>query len=64
MCLTNSVHLIDFNSLDQTQSKKLDTMHKKMKARRAVLKKTLDDLDAGLRKLQRARSGAARKTKR
>jgi hypothetical protein len=64
MCLTNSVHLIDFENLDSTQKKKLDTMHKKMKARRAVLKKTLDDLDAGIKKLEGARGRSSRKTKR
>jgi hypothetical protein len=64
MCLTNSVHLIDFDNLDATQKKKLDTMHKKMKARRAVLKKTLDDLDAGIAKLEGKKKGSSRKTKR
>ena len=64
MCLTNSVHLIDFENLDEGQKKKLNTMHKKMKARRAVLKKTLDDLDAGIRKLEGSRGRSSRKTKR
>jgi peptidoglycan hydrolase CwlO-like protein len=52
MCLTNTVHLIDFDNLSPQQQKKLDAVHKKMKARRDALQKRVDELDEGIEKLQ------------
>ncbi len=64
MCLTNTVHLIDFDNLSPQQKKKLDATHKKMKARRDALQKRLNELDEGLAKLEGKRGGSKRKTTR
>jgi hypothetical protein len=61
MCLTNTVHLIDFDNLSPQQKKKLDAVHKKMKARRDSLQKRLDELDEGLAKLEGKQRGRAPK---
>jgi len=63
MCLTNSMHLIDFDNLNTQQHKKVDAMHKKLKARRDELQKKVDELNAGIKKLEGARA-RSRKTKR
>jgi hypothetical protein len=64
MCLTNTVQLIDFDNLSPQQHKKLDSMHKKIKARRDDLQKKVDALNAGLKKLEGAKGRPARKTRR
>jgi hypothetical protein len=52
MCLTNTADVIDFGSLKPTQKKKITALKKKLKAHRKILKKRLDDIDRGLRKLE------------
>jgi hypothetical protein len=64
MCLTNTVQLIDFDNLNPQRQKKLDSMHKKIKARRDDLQKKVDELNAGLKKLEGAKGRSARKTRR
>jgi hypothetical protein len=56
MCLTNTADVIDFGSLKPSQKKKIAALKKKLKAHRKILKKRLDDIDKGLRKLDQ-RSG-------
>jgi len=52
MCLTNTTDVIDFKKLTPSQKKKLTALKRKLLATRKVLKKRLDDLDRGLRKLK------------
>ena len=56
MCLTNTADVIDFGSLKPSQKRKIAALKKKLKAHRKILKKRLDDIDKGLRKLDQ-RSG-------
>jgi hypothetical protein len=53
MCLTNTADVIDFSTLTPTQKRKIAALKRKLKAHRKVLKKRLDDIDRGLRKLER-----------
>lgn len=62
MCFTNSVHLIDFETMTPTQKKKLANVHKHAKARKAYLEQRLKDVNVGLKKLETAMKG--RKTRR
>jgi len=52
MCLTNTADVIDFKALTPAQKKKVAAMKRKLRAHRQILKKRLDDLDKGLRKLE------------
>jgi len=53
MCLTNTADVIDYSNLTPAQKRKINAMKRKLRAHRKVLKKRLDDLDKGLRKLER-----------
>jgi hypothetical protein len=53
MCLTNTADVIDYSKLTPTQKKKITAMKRKLRAHRKILKQRLDDLDRGLRKLER-----------
>jgi len=64
MCLTNAVHLINFDDLTPQQKKKLAETHKKMKARRDALQKRVNELNAGLKKLEGKRGGGRSKKRR
>ena len=52
MCLTSTTDVIDFRALKPTQKKKLAALKRKLQAHRKILKKRIDELDRGLRKLE------------
>jgi hypothetical protein len=52
MCLTNTADVIDFSALTPRQKKKIAALKRKLRAHRKILKKRLDDIDRGLKKLE------------
>jgi hypothetical protein len=52
MCLTNTADIIDFGALTPSKKRKIAALKRKLRAHRKILKKRLDDIDRGLRKLE------------
>jgi len=53
MCLTNTTDLIDFDQLDPKQKKKIDELKRKLKDRKKLHQKMIDEIDRGLKKLEK-----------
>ena len=57
MCLTNTTDLIDFDQLDPKQKKKIDELKRKLKDRKKAHQKMIDDIDRGLKRLEKKTGG-------